>query len=288
MLLGLERWNRCMLPLLFMAVLGALSTHSQPAFDYNKLWAEARSYHGVQATDAVADKHVTLGVVLAAKGFHSQIQFTLDAQQARDHDICQMTVLQALPAGVYADPYELANIAGMSGTQSKFQLQLASYHVFGNVDVERIEPDCEPTLLSVSANISASQVQPPSARKPETLRLSVPLHARYPAPLTGRPADSFAAASYCNYSIDNPTLMLRCFNKAAHQFHDTARVCQDVCHISSVHHSLQWMVPAGLTKHAKFTQVVTFAVAVGSLSALLFAVFTGAHSRGVLNVSKQQ
>ena len=275
-----------MLPTLFMTVLGALSTHSQRAFVHNKLWAEAQSYHGVQATDAVADKHVSMGVVLAAKGFHSQIQFTLDAQQARDHDICQMTVLQALPAGVYADPYELANIAGMSRTQSTFQLQLASYHVFGKVDVERIEPDCEPTVLSVSANINASQVQPASAREPEALRLNVPLHARYPAPHRGRSADSFAAGAYHSYSIDNRTLILRCFNKAAHHFHD--RVCQDVCQISSVHHSLQWIVPAGLTKHAKFTQIVTSAVAVGSLTALLVAVFTGAQSRGVLNVSKQQ
>ena len=275
--------------LLLLTLLGAASAWSPSAALPDLLWTEAWAYHGIGPANVTSPHvRVTTGVELAAKGFHSHIQYSLNRQQATDHSVCQMTVLQPLPAGVYADPYELANIAGISSTAVTNQLQLLSYHVFGKIDVEKIEPDCEPTLLSVSANI----YKQPSTMNAETvtsLHLKVPLHARYPAPHSQHAEDLHPAHHpYHMYSLQDPTVILRCSTKMSHQGNDGTRLCQDVCHITSATQDLSWTVPAGLTKHAWFVQIATSAMALGSLMFLLIAVYAHALDHSKATSHKQE
>ena len=280
-------WNMYFAELLFLTVVGAASAWSASAALPDNLWTEAWAYHGINPANVTsADVQVSTDVVLAAKGFHSHIQYTVNRQQASEHNVCQMMVLQPLPAGVYADPYELANIAGMSSTAVANQLQLSSYRVFGKIDVERIEPDCEPTLLSVSANID-TQLGTVNTATATILHLKVPLHARYPAP---HPAGDLLPAhpSYHNYSLEGPTVVLRCSATTSHQANGETRLCQDVCHISSAKHELSWTLPAGLTKHTWFVQTATSAVAVGSLTFLLIAVYTHAQDHTKATLPKQE
>lgn len=280
-------WGPSLSHALIMFALTSSCCGAQLTSIRHKLHEEAWAYHGMDAAKlAGANITAKTEAKLAAKGFHSHIEYTFDRQLLAKSKVCQITVLQPLPAGVYADPYELANVVGMPST--KPQLQLAAYHVFGKIDVEKIEPDCEPTVLSVSANISIASLYLSaatlSAREPEAYHLKIPLHARYPVPHSQHPGHSDL---YHNYTIEAPTVMLRCLDPLPQQTSGAATVCQDVCYVSSAKHDLRWTVPVGLDKHARLTQIATSAVAVGSLLALLVAVVSQPRSSISQTVLKQ-
>ena len=102
---------------------------------------------------------------------------------------------QALPAGVFADPYELASLerqGGARGLGSGLGLG-ARARVFGPVDLEALEPFCSPTLLALWGQAqlrleSGKGLGLNTALDPEcdgaavAARMAAPLHARYAAP----------------------------------------------------------------------------------------------------------
>ena len=57
--------------------------------------------------------------------------------------------LQALPAGVFADPYELAGLEALAGPGRAGLGRAARARVFGPVDLEALEPHASPTVMAL-------------------------------------------------------------------------------------------------------------------------------------------
>ena len=56
---------------------------------------------------------------------------------------------QALPAGVFADPFELAGLEALGGSSGGGLGRCARARVFGPVDLEALEPHASPTVLAL-------------------------------------------------------------------------------------------------------------------------------------------
>lgn len=129
----------------------ALAGASSSADD--RLFEEALRQHH-PAAEVIPDQRrgpLRLGLNLEGSGAHRQLKYSLQApcQAAQQAAQCRAAILQPLPAGVYADIYELQNAASR-GHGPEVRL-------FGKVDVESIAAYSEPTLLAVYANASRDE-----------------------------------------------------------------------------------------------------------------------------------
>lgn len=135
---------------------------------------------------------------------------------------------QALPAGVFADPYELAGLeqqGGARGLGSGLGFR-ARARVFGPVDLEALEPFCSPTLLAlwVQAHPRLEKgkglglkiaMDPERDGTAVAARMAAPLHARYAAPrlptLTpNSSAWTVLAGAPAVYVLPAPLVLARC------------------------------------------------------------------------------
>jgi len=142
---------------------------------------------------------------LAGGGFHRTLEYDVAglpaaAAAAVGGGACRVLLAQPLPPDLYADPYQLQELKRHSGG---FEFEL-----FGPLDLEQPAPACAPTLLALALNASA-----PGAGSWRA-RLTVPLHAKYPAPRSrsaddaaGAPADD---AGYSLVAVPPPWLLTTC------------------------------------------------------------------------------
>ncbi|KAL3138285.1 hypothetical protein ABBQ32_006102 [Trebouxia sp. C0010 RCD-2024] len=241
------------------------------------LWNQALLHHGWPTMHTTKTAHVqcrqmqvnSTDAKLHKTGFHGKMIYTVDLPQAVAVNGCNITVLQLLPAGVYADPYELQNLVTTTTHKCSSGL-LSSFRVFGFIDVEKIETDCGPTLLSVSGHYAASQMQAVSCNGHMQAKLTVPMHARYPALQKHRPSgySSFFFSGLHQYNISRPFLRVE-------HASETANVATSQCYSAQVQHSLHWTVPTGGMWHMQFVEVVTVLAAVSSLCVLMKTVCQG-------------
>lgn len=233
--------------------------------DNSDLWQDALQHHGWLATNCQAMQSEAMQATMKTTGFHGQVQYALDQCQLALSDQCQLTVLQPLPAGLYADPYELQNLMSASGGDHGANLQMSAFRIFGPIDVEKIEFDCNATILSVSAQIKVSSREAKLCPDKEHSILSVPLHARYPVPsLQPLPGVvSLFLGTHHQYNVADPAFRVECARPAeskADCFSSAQR---------STRMQLHWTVPAGGLWHAQFVLFFTAITAVCGLCALL-------------------
>lgn len=240
------------------------------------LWDQALLHHGWPTMPRTKTAQVqchrmqvnTTDVKLHKTGFHGKMTYTVDLLQAVAFDGCNFTVLQLLPAGVYADPYELQNLVTTTTHKCNSGL-LSAFKVFGSIDVEKIETDCCQTLLSVSGHYTASQLQALSTCNGHLqVKLTVPLHARYPAPEQRRPSGfwSFLFSGLQQYNISRPFLVVE-------HTSEKDSVATSQCYAAQAQHSLHWIVPTGGMWHIRLVEVVTVLAAVSSLCVLMRTIF---------------
>ena len=228
------------------------------------LWQEALQHHGWLATNCKAMQSEAMQASMKTTGFHGQVQYALDQCQLALFDQCQLTVLQLLPAGLYADPYELQNLMSASGGDHGSNLQMSAFRTFGSVDVEKIESDCNATVLSVSA-----QFKLPSHKDNlypcQHSVLSLPLHARYPVPsLQPLPGVvSLLLGTHHQYNVADPAFTVECARPAESKADCFASAQR------STRMQLHWTVPAGGLWHAQFVLCFTAITAVCGLCVLL-------------------
>lgn len=248
--------------------------------DTPKLWNQALHYHG-WSTDSTAlnvqchqMQAASTHMELHNTGFHGEITYTVDLPQDMPFDTCNFTVLQLLPAGLFADPYELQHLVTTTVQRGKSGL-LSSFKVFGVFDVEKIETDCSQTLLSASAHYSASQTQVASRNAHMYILLRVPLHARYPAPHYSDASGlrTFVWSGLHHYNITKPLFRVECAGASAATpqcystpAQQTGKRSQQVLH---------WTVPTGGMWHMQLVEVVTALTAVFSLCVLLKTILQG-------------
>lgn len=253
-------------------VVGSAAAGDNPS----TLWDQALQYHGWPTVHSKTMPNVqchqmrnnSTNTELHRTGFHGKVTYTVQLPQAVASDTCKFTVLQLLPAGVYADPYELQNLV-TTNTQKEGG-RLLSVKVFGLVDVEKIETDCGHTLLSVSAQCVAAQMQVVSHHGDMQMKLTVPLHARYPAPQKCRASGlfTFLFSGLHHYNMTPSLLRVEHANKA-----DSNPSPQ--CYSGQAQHSLHWTVPTGGMWHMRLVEIVTTLTAVSSLCVLLRTIHHG-------------
>jgi len=146
---------------------------------------------------------------LAGGGFHRTLEYDVvglpaaaaaAVAAAAGGGACRVLLAQPLPPDLYADPYQLEELKRHNGG---FEFEL-----FGPLDLEQPAPACAPTLLALALNASAL-----GAGSWRT-RLTVPLHAKYPAPRS-RSADEAAGAAaedagYSLVAVPPPWLLTTC------------------------------------------------------------------------------
>lgn len=263
----------------FLMIL-VLAVGPAAAKDTATLWDQALQHHGWstvhsrETPDTVCHhmQAASTNMELQNTGFHGKVTYTVDLPQHMAFDSHKFTVLQLLPAGLYADPYELQNLVTTTMQRGNSEL-LSSFKVFGLIDVEKIETDCSQTVLSISVQYAACQPQDASCTEHMQMELTVPLHARYPAPqrLDAPGFKAFLWSGLRHYNMTRPLFLLettsgsgaatpRCYSTPAQQIS------------SSDQQFVYWTIPTGGMWHMQLVEIVTVSTAVCSLCILLKAI----------------
>ena len=194
-------------------------------------------------------------------------------------NLCDIAVVQPLPAAVYADVDQLNSlVTSWRGTAAAL-----GFRLFGVADAERTEVECAPTALLLrwtapaaegrSASQSAGEaaggfaypsaavrLDSPAGRSIVTQR-AIPVHARYPAPVLGGDGNSNASWWLASWRspvvvtvLPSPEVRVRCGSgrtvDAAWQHVELSPNAEDADRMA-------WDIPAGDLRHAVFVNVVT-------------------------------
>ncbi|KAG2452542.1 hypothetical protein HYH02_002780 [Chlamydomonas schloesseri] len=148
-------------------------------------WQSIAEQYGLQENRHATPSYLAedcLSVAVRGEGAHQRISYELTcsprlllATAAAPNPGGQVTILQALPAELFVDPYELDQLR---------QVLTGAIHVslFGPLDLEQPAPACRPTVLGITLNnVSSTAVK--RARRSVYARTELPFHTKYPAPV---------------------------------------------------------------------------------------------------------
>lgn len=192
-----------------------------------------------------------LNRLLIGEGSHrqlvSKLRFTLhlDALKRLDARFCEAIIVERLPNGVFADPFELQHLVERRA--------FLAADVFGDTNLE---------LPSALSNRSIVEVHSAIACDAETNRceavVRLPLHARYP-PLNSN--------GYVEVVIGRPDIFLRCRPEEVQN-----ETCSwGVRNLDSVTKSVVWRIPCGNEAHTGIVSSVTFVSALLCSLAIVFS-----------------
>lgn len=241
-----------------------LSFKSQEAF-------KAFSLSPLEVLQDVCDtdsSEVVLKSELLGVGFHRTLRYSWTHEplapaggiSSRATDL-QIGIVQVLPPGVYADIYQLDNIARFSGGDGNCGNLKWSPALYGVLDVEKTALECELTVLVLNVSSAGCELSRGST-------LEIPLHARYPSP-QGQigVSTSLFKSEMVEVHINAPSLVKRYGHTSVgsasqykHQRVDNSRV-------------LVWSVPAGNMNHLRFVTVGTGLAAILASIAVAVAAF---------------
>lgn len=178
----------------------------------------------------------------SAMTFHIQ----LDTMSWFDSHSCDATIIERLPVGVFADPFELQHLV-----QRQVYLDAA---VFGDTNLEL--PSALSSRSVVEIHVDFEHVD---LSKGSELVVELPLHARYP------PLD---ASGYARVEMGTPDIFLCCRPKSSkHESFDWTVGNLNVGSAKNVF----WLVPCGDEGHTRFVSLGTFVSALFSALLLVFS-----------------
>ncbi|KAL1335974.1 hypothetical protein HN51_030400 [Arachis hypogaea] len=177
---------------------------------------------------------------------------------------CDFIIIERLPTGVFADPFELQ--------------RLVQRGVFNDVDVFG---DTNLELPSFLSNRSAVEihlvVDPNKFLEPTDIKIELPLHARY-QPLN--------ESGYSTVELGMPDILVRCSTKERSEnqnyFFKLTNNDADVMYEADV----LWRIPSGKKAHSNLVFVITFSVALLSTLVIFLSSLEYSKSR-VRKDSKQ-
>ncbi|XP_077220625.1 uncharacterized protein LOC143854510 [Tasmannia lanceolata] len=165
------------------------------------------------------------------------------------HD-CKVVVIERLPLGVFADPFELQHLV-----QRDVFVDAA---VFGDTNLELPSALSKRSAVEVHMNISHNVLS--MHNKALDIAVEVPLHARYP------PLDQ---SGYSRVEMSLPDLLMRCrVEKSQEEFlwmpiaWDGDSMNTDIA---------VWQIPCGNRVHAGVVSAVTFVSAIVSALSIVFS-----------------
>ncbi|XP_076936736.1 uncharacterized protein LOC143604010 [Bidens hawaiensis] len=166
---------------------------------------------------------------------------------------CEAIVIERLPSGVFADPFELQHL-----TERVF----SGASAFGDTDLELPTVRANRSVVEVHMDLSSDSLS--RNKNGWELNIEIPLHARY-APLGNH--------GYTRVELASPDLFVHCIVKGD--------PLNQSCIFSSTNEGVRssspvivWEVPSGIVEHTKIVSVVTFISAVlGALSIFIACVY---------------
>ncbi|KAI3967899.1 hypothetical protein MKX01_027082 [Papaver californicum] len=182
---------------------------------------------------------------------------------------CEAVVIERLPSGVFADPFELQHLVqrGVFGNAAVFgdtNLELPS--ALSNRSVVEVHMDIGHNILS--KHIDELEIN-----------LELPLHARYP-PLDG--------SGYSNVVMGIPDLFIRCTT-------ERNAVCERCLWVKTADHIISpadavlWRIPSGNKAHSQLVFYVTFTAAfLSTMLIVLAAIYYSPNTNSSTNLKKSR
>ncbi|CAK7356086.1 unnamed protein product [Dovyalis caffra] len=191
---------------------------------------------------------------LSGEGSHRHILSTIKFHMQPDSmsqlctHFCKVIIIERLPSGVFADPFELQQLLERG--------VFADVAVFGDTNLE---------LPSVLSNRSAVEIHMnvgPTSLLRQKLEISVdlPLHARYP------PLDD---SGYSKVEFGEPDLFLSC-SMEGNGDNESCLLMPTNDRTGSRAGDVVWRIPSGIRAHTAIVSAVTFLAA--SISTILIVV----------------
>ncbi|MED6222113.1 hypothetical protein PIB30_061303 [Stylosanthes scabra] len=200
---------------------------------------------------------------LIGEGSHRHVSTMIKFQSQQSESLsqilssCDLIVIERLPTGVFADPFELQ--------------RLVQRRVFNEVDVFG---DTNLELPSFLSNRSAVEIHPAvdpnKLLEPTDMKIELPLHARY-QPLN--------ESGYSMVELGTPDMLLRCSAKEKSKnqscFFKLTNNNADVTYESDV----LWRIPSGKKAHSDLVFAITFSAALLSTLVIVLSSLEYSKSR---------
>ncbi|XP_022757126.1 phosphatidylinositol-glycan biosynthesis class X protein-like isoform X2 [Durio zibethinus] len=197
---------------------------------------------------------------LVGEGSHCHLSSSIKLQIEADSipklpaHFCEVIIIQRLPLGVFADPFELQHLH-----ERKVFTNVA---VFGDTNLElpsfRSNRSVVEVHMDAGSNIFSEQ------NNGLEMNIELPLHARY------QPLDE---SGYSIVEIGEPDVLLSC-SMEGKQYNQSCLFMSPNDSAKSRIGAVAWRIPSGMKAHTGFVSVVTFVTAfLSTLSIVVTSIF---------------
>ncbi|KAI4314507.1 hypothetical protein L6164_027410 [Bauhinia variegata] len=176
---------------------------------------------------------------------------------------CQFIVIERLPSGVFADPFELQHLVQRG--------VFSDVTVFGDTNLEL------PSFLSNRSAVEIHlDVDPMILMKPIDINIELPLHARY-QPLN--------ESGYSSVKFGLPDMLVRCnTNEKVESRSCFFKLINDDANPKGA--DIVWTIPSGRKAHAGLVSTVTFIVALLSTVLIVLTSLSYSNNRQCKDLKK--
>ncbi|XP_071723914.1 uncharacterized protein [Rutidosis leptorrhynchoides] len=189
---------------------------------------------------------------LIGEGSHRRLSTSIRLSMDSQMPNCKIVIIEKLPSGVFADPFELENLQGRG--------VFKDVAVFGDTNLELPSFLSNRSVVEIHMNSSSNL----SSRHHFQLEINVelPVHARY------QPLDE---SGYTNVEFEEPDVIMHCINEALLDNHHQNCLLVSKLDGGKRNDVVVWRIPSGKKAHSEFVSVITFFSAVISTLSIVWA-----------------
>lgn len=261
--------------------IGSQKSHSENAYMFESAKSESPSklYQDCDKLRSAELEMIDIRRMLIGKGSHRQLSSSMKFKYQQNysselnHSLCEIVMMERLPSGIFADPFELQRVVHRGG--------LSAAYAYGDTNLELPSQHSHQSIVEVHVAMNANFVSLTGNHFMFEHKVDLPLHARYP-PLS--------TEGYSVVGISIPHVFLQCDHENRTGNIKTKRDVKtegkkilswiawstDASHSSEV---LKWRIPAGNQLHVEFVSIFTGFSALVSVMAIFVASLYSLKSR---------
>lgn len=253
--------------------IGSQKSHSENAYTFESAKSESPSklHQDCGKQHSAELEMIDLQRMLIGKGAHRQLSSSMKFKYQRNysselnHPFCEIVMMERLPSGIFADPFELQRLVHRGG--------LNAAYVYGDTNLEFPSQHSHQSMVEVHVAMDADSGSLSGNYLIFECTVDLPLHARYP-PLS--------TEGYSVVSISIPHVFLHCEHETQMGNIKTQtnvktegnKVLSRIAWSTDASHSselLKWRIPAGNQLHVEFVSIFTGFSALVSVMAIFVA-----------------
>ncbi|CAH8311821.1 unnamed protein product [Eruca vesicaria subsp. sativa] len=178
---------------------------------------------------------------ITGEGSHRHLLTSIKLRPFHSHEL---VIVERLPLGVFADPFELQSLQQRSAFRD--------VSVFGDTDLEQPSFRSNRSVVEIHVEINGSG----------EISVKLPLHARY---------QPIGENGYSRVEFGEPDLFL-CSRHVLNKGQEQRRcLVLSIGRSKTQTRSVVWEIPAGIRSHTEYVSVITFVAAVLSALSILVA-----------------